>query len=51
MTKRIKSRIQAAEMGFLRRVAGVSLKDKVKQVQSSMTNSRVELLLLCVKRS
>ena len=32
MTKRIRSRIQAAEMSFLRRVAGRSLRDKVSSV-------------------
>ena len=30
MTERTRSRIQAAEMGFLRRVAGVSLRDRVR---------------------
>ncbi|KAL3045558.1 hypothetical protein OYC64_013764 [Pagothenia borchgrevinki] len=30
MTERTRLRIQAAEMGFLRRVAGVSLRDKVR---------------------
>ena len=30
MTQRTRSRIQAAEMGFLHRVAGVSLRDKVR---------------------
>ena len=29
-TKRMRSRVQAAEMGFLRRVAGVSLRDRVR---------------------
>ena len=31
MTERTRSWIQAAEMGFLRRVAGVSLRDKVRR--------------------
>ena len=30
MTERARSRIQAAKMGFLRRVAGVSLRDRVR---------------------
>ncbi|PWA19879.1 hypothetical protein CCH79_00019501 [Gambusia affinis] len=32
MTERTRSRIQAAEMGFLRRVAGLSLRDRTSQV-------------------
>ncbi|XP_071059967.1 anamorsin isoform X1 [Pseudochaenichthys georgianus] len=50
MTERTRSRIQAAEMGFLRRVAGVSLRDKVR---SSDIRERlgVEPLLLRVERS
>ena len=46
MTERTRSRIQAAEMGFLRRVAGVSLGDRVR---SSVI--REGLLLLCIERS
>ena len=30
MTKRVRSRVQAAEMGFLRRISGLTLLDKVK---------------------
>ena len=50
MTERTRSQIQAAEMGFLRRVAGVSLRDKVR---SSVIPEGlgVEPLLLCVERS
>ncbi|KAK5888302.1 hypothetical protein CesoFtcFv8_016814 [Champsocephalus esox] len=50
MTERTRSRIQAAEMGFLRRVAGVSLRDKVR---SSVIREGlgVEPLLLRVERS
>ena len=50
MTERIRSRIQAAEMSFLRRVAGVSLRDRVR---SSVTRERlgVEPLLLRLERS
>ncbi len=42
--------IQTAEMGFLRRVAGISLRDKVR---SSVIREglRVELLLLCIEGS
>ncbi|KAK3563836.1 hypothetical protein QTP86_002735 [Hemibagrus guttatus] len=49
MTERIRSRIQAAEMSFLRRVAGCSLRDRVK---SSVTGEElgVEPLLLHVER-
>ncbi|KAK3547092.1 hypothetical protein QTP86_011400 [Hemibagrus guttatus] len=49
MTERVRSRIQAAEMSFLRRVAGRSLRDRVR---SSVTREElgVELLLLHIKR-
>ncbi|GAA6106566.1 receptor-type tyrosine-protein phosphatase F-like, partial [Tachysurus ichikawai] len=50
MTERTRSRIQAAEMSFLRRVAGRSLRDRVR---SSVTREelRVEPLLLHIERS
>ena len=50
MTERIRSRIQAAEMSFLRRVAGRSLRDRVR---SSVTREDlgVEPLLLHIERS
>ncbi|XP_055016887.1 AP-5 complex subunit sigma-1 isoform X2 [Boleophthalmus pectinirostris] len=49
-TERTRSRIQAAEMSFLRRVAGRSLRDRVR---SSVTREElgVEPLLLHVERS
>ncbi|PWA23723.1 hypothetical protein CCH79_00006096 [Gambusia affinis] len=49
MTERTRSRIQAAEMGFLRRVAGLSLRERVR---SSVIREglRVEPLLLHVER-
>ncbi|CAM4556599.1 unnamed protein product [Leuciscus chuanchicus] len=49
MTKRTRSRTQAAEMSFLRRVAGRSLRDRVR---SSVTREelRVEPLLLHIER-
>uniref|UniRef100_A0A8C6U6H5 Uncharacterized protein n=1 Tax=Neogobius melanostomus TaxID=47308 RepID=A0A8C6U6H5_9GOBI len=50
MTERTRSRIQAAEMSFLRRVAGRTLPDRVR---SSVTREElgVESLLLHVERS
>uniref|UniRef100_A0A672GMW1 DDE Tnp4 domain-containing protein n=1 Tax=Salarias fasciatus TaxID=181472 RepID=A0A672GMW1_SALFA len=50
MTERTRSRIQAAEMSFLRRVAGRSLRDKVR---SSVTREElgVEPLLLHIERN
>ena len=50
MTERIRSRIQAAEMSFLRRVVGRSLRDRVR---SSVTWEElgVEPLLLHIERS
>ncbi|KAK3516854.1 hypothetical protein QTP70_027075 [Hemibagrus guttatus] len=49
MTERVRSRIQAAEMSFLRRVAGRSLRDRVR---SSVTREElgVEPLLLYIER-
>ncbi|KAK3570217.1 hypothetical protein QTP86_016528 [Hemibagrus guttatus] len=49
MNERVRSRIQAAEMSFLRRVAGRSLRDRVR---SSVTREElgVELLLLHIER-
>ncbi|KAK3561638.1 hypothetical protein QTP86_011885 [Hemibagrus guttatus] len=49
MTERVRSRIQAAEMSFLRRVAGRSLSDRVR---SSVTQEElgVEPLLLHIER-
>ncbi len=50
MTERTRSRIQAAEMSFLHRVAGCSLRDRVR---SSVIREelRVESLLLDIERS
>ncbi|XP_051936482.1 uncharacterized protein LOC127610385 [Hippocampus zosterae] len=50
VTERTRSRIQAAEMSFLRRVSGLSLRDKVR---SSVIREglRVEPLLLHIERS
>uniref|UniRef100_A0AAQ4PNU2 Reverse transcriptase domain-containing protein n=1 Tax=Gasterosteus aculeatus aculeatus TaxID=481459 RepID=A0AAQ4PNU2_GASAC len=50
MTERTRSRVQAAEMGFLRRVAGVSLRDRGRS-SAIREELGVEPLLLCVKRS
>ncbi|KAK3559562.1 hypothetical protein QTP86_013728, partial [Hemibagrus guttatus] len=49
MTERVRSRIQAAKMSFLHRVAGRSLRDRVR---SSVTREElgVELLLLHIER-
>ncbi|KAK0140494.1 putative uncharacterized transposon-derived protein F52C9.6 [Merluccius polli] len=50
MTERKRSRIQAAEISFLRRVAGFSLRDRVR---SSVIREELGLepLLLCLERS
>ena len=50
VTERTRSRIQAAEMSFLRRVSGLSLRDRVR---SSVIREglRVEPLLLRIERS
>ncbi len=50
MTERTRSRIQVAEMSFLRRVAGRSLRDKVRS-SATREELRVEPLLLDIERS
>ncbi|KAK3566125.1 hypothetical protein QTP86_026019 [Hemibagrus guttatus] len=49
MTERIRSRIQAAEMSFLRSVAGHSLRDRVRS-PVTQEELRVEPLLLHIER-
>ena len=50
MKERVRSRVQAAEMGFLRRISGLTLLDKVKSadIRESLN---IELLLLRLERS
>ena len=50
VTERTRSRIQAAEMSFLRRVAGLSLRDKVRS-SDIRRELGVEPLLLRIERS
>ncbi|TWW74351.1 hypothetical protein D4764_14G0003520 [Takifugu flavidus] len=50
MTERTRSRVQAAEMSFLRRVAGLSLRDRVRS-SAIREELGVESLLLRVERS
>ncbi|MEJ4846145.1 hypothetical protein SKA08_15585, partial [Enterococcus faecium] len=50
VTERTRSRIQAAEMSFLRRVAGLSLRDRVRS-SAIREGLRVEPLLLHIERS
>ena len=50
ITERTRSRIQAAEMSFLRRVAGLSLRDRVRS-SAIREGLRVEPLLLHIERS
>ena len=50
MTERVRSRIQAAEMGFLRRISGFTLLDKVKSTDIREFLD-VEPLLLRLERS
>ena len=48
MTERMRSLILATEMGFLRRVAGISLRDRVRR-SVIREELGVEPLLLCVE--
>ena len=50
MTERMRSRVQAAEMSFLRRVSGLSLRDRVRN-SDIRERLGVEPLLLHVERS
>ncbi|WP_214636687.1 hypothetical protein, partial [Mycobacterium tuberculosis] len=50
MTERTRSRVQAAEMSFLRRVAGVSLRDRVRS-SAIREELGLEPLLLYLERS
>ena len=50
MTERMRPRVQAAKMGFLHRVAGVSLRDRVKS-SAIREGLGVEPLLLCMERN
>ncbi|KAF7656129.1 hypothetical protein LDENG_00046000, partial [Lucifuga dentata] len=50
MTKRTRSRIQAAEMRFLCRVSGITLRDRVRS-SDIREGLGVELLLLRIERS
>ena len=50
MTERMRSQIQVAKMGFLRRVAGVSLRDRVRSL-AIREGLGVEPLLICIQRS
>ena len=50
VTKRMRSQVQRAEMSFLRRVAGLTLRDTVTS-SAPREELGVELLLLCAERS
>ena len=50
VTERMRSRIQVAKMSFLCRVAGLSLRDRVRS-SDIWERLRVELLLLHIERS
>ena len=49
MTEKVRCRIQAAEMGFLRIVRGLSLPDEVKSTDIGQSLN-IETLLLRIKR-
>ena len=50
MNEKVRSRVQEAEMGFLRRISGLTLLDKVKStdIRESLN---IESLLLRLERS
>ena len=50
MTKRVRSRVQATEMGFLQKVRGLFLFDKVKSTDIRQSVN-IKLLLLGIKQS
>ena len=50
MNEKVRSRVQAAEMGFLRRISGLTLLDKV--ISADIRESlNIEALLLRLERS
>ena len=49
MSERVRFRVQAAEISFLRKVRGLSLLDKVKSTDICQSFN-IELLLLCIER-
>ena len=50
MNEKVRSRIQAAEMGFLQRISGLTLLDKVKSADI-YESLNIESLLLRLERS
>ena len=50
MNETVRSRVQAAEMGFLRRISGLTLLDKVKSA-NICKSLNIESLLLRLERS
>ena len=50
MNEKVRSRVQEAEMGFLRRISGLTLLDKVKSTDICECLS-IESLLLRLERS
>ena len=50
MNEKVRSRIQAAEMGFLRRISGLTLLDKVKSA-NTRESLNIKSLLLRLERS
>ena len=50
MNEKVRSRVQAAEMGFLRRISGLTLLDKVKSADIRESRN-IEALLLRLERS
>ena len=47
MNEKVRSRVQAAEMGFLRRISGLSLLDKVKSADIRASLHIASLQLRC----
>ena len=50
MTERVRSRVQAVNMSFLRKVRGLFLLDKVKSTDIRQSLN-IEPLLLCIEQS
>ena len=50
MTERVPSQVQASEMGFLQRIEGVTLFDKIRSSESRKSLN-IEPLLLQIERS
>ena len=51
MNEKMRSRVQAAEIGFLRRISGLTLLDNIKSADNIRESLNIESLFLRLERS